>query len=363
MNAPIDFLKENANRYRKLIRGEHVDYAPFRLWLDQTFVCDFTKTDPVKYATDLETQFQAQKMVDDRFYGIRDYEVGVNIADLYFDYKQFQADAGSQGALGHYSFQFLRESLDDFDKYAQRKKIEDVPGVQDLVKAVDYFNTKLPKEKKASFYHGCTGAMDMFSIYRGTEKFFIDLYDHPKKVKQIFEYMTERSLEWLDFQERTWGDYNRENNLFDKVDIGEDYCAYLQPDLFDEYVMPYTGKIVEKCKGKYLCSLHTDGDMVPSGIYKLAELGIDELMGFSPNVDIKEYRKSMPDVILGGNIHPIVHMIEGSPEDVKAAAKYCFESANQNQRFVLCTGGAITAGAKPENVDAFLEATYEVTAY
>ena len=56
-------------------------------------------------------------------------------------------------------------------------------------------------------------------------------------------------------------------------------------------------------------------------------------------------------------------MIEGTPQYVKTAVKYCFENANQNQKFVLCTGGAISAGAKPENVDAFIECTYEITKY
>jgi uroporphyrinogen-III decarboxylase len=56
-------------------------------------------------------------------------------------------------------------------------------------------------------------------------------------------------------------------------------------------------------------------------------------------------------------------MIEGTPEDVKAAARYCFESAGENGKFVLCTGGSISMNAKPENVDAFLEANYEITRY
>lgn len=357
MKAPVDFLRENPKRYRQLACGERIDYAPFRLWLDQTFVCAFTQTDPAQYASDLETQLQAQKIVDERFYGLRDYEVGVNIMDIYFDYKQFQADSQSN------SFKFLEPSLDNFDKYYQRQPIEDVEGVSELIQAVEFYNRFLPEEKKANFYHGVTGAMDLFSIFRGTEKFFVDLYDQPEKVKQIFTFITERSLAWLDFQERQWGDYNRANNLFDKIDIGEDYCAYLPPELFDEFVLPYTGKLVEAWKGKVVCSLHTDGDALPSGIHKLAELGIDELMGFSPNIDIKEFRKAMPEVILGGNIHPIYDMIEGTPDKVKETARYCFESANQNQKFVLCTGGAITAGAKPENVDAFLEAAYEIVKY
>ena len=357
MRAPIDFLRDNENRYRKLIKGEHVDHAPFRLWLDQTFVCDFTKTDPAKYATDLDVQFHAQKLVDERYYGLRDYEVRVDFSDLYFDFEQYRIDTGDT------SCRILEKDLDVFDKYAQRKKISDLHGVRNLINAVDYYNTKLPAHKYANFYHGCTGAMDLFSLFRGTEKFFMDLYDHQTKVKEIFEFFTERSIEWLDFQQETWGDLNRRNNLFDKIDIGEDYCAYLQPDLFDEFVKPYTGKIVERWKGRVACSLHTDGDIIPSGIGKLGELGIDELMGFSPNLDIKLYRQALPDVILGGNIHPILHMIEGSPQDVKDGIKYCFDNANQNQKFILCTGGAITAGARPENVDAFLEAAYEIVKY
>ena len=39
IKAPVEFFKDNANRYKKLARGETPDYAPFRLWLDNTFCC------------------------------------------------------------------------------------------------------------------------------------------------------------------------------------------------------------------------------------------------------------------------------------------------------------------------------------
>jgi uroporphyrinogen-III decarboxylase len=98
-------------------------------------------------------------------------------------------------------------------------------------------------------------------------------------------------------------------------------------------------------------------------VSNLAQLDFDELMGFSPNIDIKEFRKALPDTILGGNIHPIKVMLEGTPNDVKAAARYCFENANQNQKFVLCTGGSISGPTKPENIDAFIESTWEIVKY
>lgn len=358
-NVPMDFLRENANRYRKLIRGEHVDYAPFRLWLDSTFVFWFTGVDPREYSRSLEVQLATQKAVNDRFYDLRDFSVDIGTFDIFFDFERFAAD--HPGAA---SYKVLVDDLDNFDKYYQRQTdFNKIKGVQELSDGIVYFNKNLPKHKQVSHYFGISGAMDLYSIVRGTENFFTDLYDNPAKVKKIFNFFTERSLAWLEFDEKKWGHINRYNNLYDKVDIGEDYCAYLPQELFKEFVEPHTGALFAKYKGKVCRSLHTDGDFVTSGIGHLNNINCDELMGFSPNIDIKEFRKALPNMILGGNLHPIKVMIEGTPETVKSVARYCFEQANQNQKFVLCTGGAITAGAKSENVDAFIEATWEVVKY
>jgi hypothetical protein len=359
IDVPRDFLEDNVNRYRKLMRGEKIEHAPFRLWLDNTFVCYHAKVDPIKYSTDLEVMFAAQKVVNDRFYDLRDFTIDVGNMDIFFDFDAFHRDYPNAR-----HFRVLEPSLDNFDKYCCRTPIRECECVENINNAVKYFNDRLPEHKKVGYYLGITGAMDLFSIIRGTEHFFMDLYDKPQKVKRVFDFYLERALEWLEFANEQWGEYNlKNNNLHDKVDIGEDYCAYLPPDLFRDFVVPYTGKIFETWKGRKLCSLHTDGDVVASGIELLNEANVEELMGFSPNIDINQYRKALPDVILGGNIHPIEVMIEGTPEDVKKAAKYCFESANRNQKFVLCTGGAISAGAKDENVDAFIEAAYEIVRY
>jgi hypothetical protein len=358
LRAPLDFYRDNVKRYRQLIRGERPDWAPYRLWLDNTFCCEYAGVDPARYAADFELMFEAQRVVNERFYDLRDFCVEVDTADLFFDREQFETD--HPHAVRN---RFLANSLDDFDRYFCRRKIAEVPSVRRLKEGIAYFNKRLPAHKQVCHYLGVFGLMDLFSILRGTEHFFLDLYDHPAKVKRIFDALFERILEWLEFEERTWGGPHPDNILFDKIDIGEDYAAYLPPDLFDEFVRPYTGEIFARYKGKAWCSLHTDGDMLPQAIHKLAELNIDELMGFSPNYDIKVFREALPDVVLGGNIHPIKVMNEGSPEDVKKAVGYCFSVAGTQGRFVLCTGGAIGAGAKPENIDALLEAAYEITRY
>jgi hypothetical protein len=354
-HVPREFFKGNVSRYRQLIRGEQPDWAPFRLWLDDTFVRAYTGIDKRKYQSSFAAMFEAQRQVDERFYGLRDYCVEVDTLDIYFDREKFRTEHPDMPVNC-----FLCHRIDDFDRYYSRKKFTDVPGVKRLFEGIEYFNRLLPPDRQVCHYFGVWGAMDYFSVFRGTECFLTDLYDEPAKVHKVFSYLTERSLEWLEFARKTWGGRNDNSILFDKLDIGEDYCVYLTPELFDEFIKPYTGKIFSEYKGKVLCSLHTDGDVVPSGISKLGEINIDELMGFSPNIDIKEFRQALPDVILGGNIHPIKIMNDGTPADVKNAVRYCFDIAGKKGRFVLCTGGAISAGAKTENVDAFLEAAYEI---
>ena len=359
INVPIDFLKENVNRYKKLARGEKPDCAPFRLWLDNMFACNYTGCPPHEYARDWETMFEVQKKVNDRFYDLRDYSVDAGAMDIYYCEDRFRADQ-PQARPGRW----LERDLDDFDRYFRPKcNFDEMDSVKRLAEGIVYFNSRLPKHKQVSHYFGVPGLMDLFSMFRGTTDFFTDLYDYPDKVERIFSLLCERSLEWLEYVDQRWGGPKEHNNLFDKIDIGEDYCAYMPPDMFDRFVKPYTGRIFEKYKGKVVCSLHTDGDILPRGIHKLGELGIDELMGFSPNVDIKLFREALPDVILGGNIAPISVMIHGTPDDVKKAARYCFETAGKNGKFVLCTGGAISMDAKEENVDAFLESVYEICRY
>ena len=352
--ASKEFFQENAKRYRTLISGKVPDYAPFRLWLDNYFVCKTAGIDPADYARNFEVCFNAQKVVHERFYEVPEFVVPAGHGDIFFNPDMFTDPPKTRHIL---------EDLATFDKIKPQENFMDIPSICRLFEVIEFFNKKLPKGKKVYYYFGTPGAFDLYSTYRGTEAMFLDLYDNPRYVHRIFTYLTERSLEWLDFARKKWEQLGMENGiLFDKLDIGEDYCAYVPPDLFDEFVKPYTGRLMEANKDK-LRSLHSDGDFHLENLAKLNKLGIDEFMGFSPNIDIKDVRRVLPDIILAGNIHPIKVMNEGTPEDVKNTVRYCFKHGAKNGRFVLCTGGAIGYGAKPENIDAFLESVYEICKY
>jgi len=354
----IDFLKGNNARYRQLMDGSRPDYAPFRFWADDLAVCSYTGVDHREFLSDLQVQLDAQKAFNARFHGMHGYSVYAGIPDLYYDAEQFAADFPNAVPC-----QFLGGGLQDFDKYYQRCKVADLPGVKRYREGLEFYRRNLPPDQCAAYYLGAWGAMDLFSVFRGSEMFFLDLYDCSQEVARIFEYLTERSLEMMAYAEQYFRPLNGDNVLYDKVDVGEDYCAYLPPDLFDEFVKPYTGRIFEHYKGRAWRSLHTDGDIHVDAIHKLGETGMDELMGFSPNIDIAEFRKALPDTVLGGNIHPLKVMIAGTPDDVKKAARHCFETAAGDGKFVLCTGGAMSDRTRPENIDAFFESAFEICKY
>lgn len=358
MNELYDFLQENNTRYRKLMRGEKTDYAPFRFWADDLLIRTYAGIDAAVFKNSFEAQLEAQKIFNTRFYDMHDYTVYGGIPDLYFDVERFAAE---NPGVPHW--QVLSTGLENFERYVQRASIENLMGIKRLRDGIEFFRRNLPAEKCASYYLGSYGAMDLYSIYRGTEKFFMDLYDCPNDVKRIFEYFTERSLAVMEYAQKYLQPLNGDNILYEKVDIGEDYCAYLPSDLFDEFVVPYTGRLFEAFKGKAWRSLHTDGDIHIEDIPKLADTGLDELMGFTPNVDIAEFRKALPDTVLGGNIHPIHVMMHGKPVDVKKAVRHCFETAGVNGKFVLCSGGSMSENTRPENIDAFFESVYEICKY
>jgi hypothetical protein len=358
MNDLYDFLHENNTRYRKLMRGEKPDYAPFRFWADDLLIRQYAGMDAATFMNSFEAQLEAQRRFNARFHDMHDYTVYGGVPDVYFDVERF---ARENPGVPHN--QVLSQGFEYFDRYAQRTPIADLPGVKRLRAGIDYFRRQLPTEQCGSYYLGSYGAMDLYSIYRGTEQFFMDLYDSPSEVKRIFDFFTERSLAIMDYAWEHFRPMNGDNVLYDKVDVGEDYCAYLPADLFDEFVVPYTGAIFSRFKGKAWRSLHTDGDIHIEDIHKLAETGLDELMGFTPNVDIVEFRKALPDTVLGGNVHPIHVMMHGTPSDVKKAIRHCFEVAGANGKFVLCSGGSMSENTKLENIDAFFESVYEICKY
>lgn len=358
MRALYDFLQENNRRYRDLMAGCRLEYAPLRFWADDLLIRSYAGMDATTFHGSIDAQLHAQQVFNARFYDMHEYTVYGGVQDLYFDLERFAVDFPDAPRD-----QVLSAGLDHFDKYAQRKSIDELPSVQRLKTGLEYFRKKLPPEKCAAYYLGAFGAMDLFSIYRGTEKCFMDLYDCPDAVKRIFEFFTERSLAMMDYAERVFKPLNGDNILYEKVDVGEDYCAYLPQELFDEFVVPYTGRIFEHFQNRAWRSLHTDGDIRVDDIQQLAKVGLDELMGFTPNVDIGEFRKALPNTVLGGNIHPIHVMMHGTADDVRAAVKRCFETAGQNGKFVLCTGGSMSENTKPSNIDAFFEAAHDICKY
>jgi uroporphyrinogen decarboxylase len=68
-------------------------------------------------------------------------------------------------------------------------------------------------------------------------------------------------------------------------------------------------------------------------------------------------------VCLKGNIDPSAVMLQGTPEEVRAAARRCIEAAGYNGGFILSPGCELPRDTPHANVWALMEAAREFGTY
>jgi uroporphyrinogen-III decarboxylase len=187
----------------------------------------------------------------------------------------------------------------------------------------------------------------------GPTQYFLASKTNPGLLHSLLRIITDCCIEWINWRIRHFG------GPMPVLDLGDDYAAYFSPDAFDEFVLPYTGAIMNAFPDAYNM-WHSDGDFTPHNLHKVNDLNIDMFNAFTPNLDIGYVRQVLePRIALAGNVHPIKTMVFGRPPDVLREARRCIELAGKRGPFVLCPGGGVGAGTRLENVDALIQASLE----
>ncbi|MEN6485567.1 MAG: uroporphyrinogen decarboxylase family protein, partial [Syntrophobacteraceae bacterium] len=111
---------------------------------------------------------------------------------------------------------------------------------------------------------------------------------------------------------------------------------------------------------------HTCGD-VKQFIPDFIECGLDILQSLQPkatNMDIRKLKQEFgKDIVFQGGMD-IQHVLPlGTPEDVKAMAKYALDSAKAGGGYIICTAHNIQIDTAVENVVALFEAYHEYGKY
>ena len=73
--------------------------------------------------------------------------------------------------------------------------------------------------------------------------------------------------------------------------------------------------------------------------------------------DLGELKRLYGDkIVLKGNLSTTGVMLNGTPDEVTAAARHCIEAAAEGGRFILSTGDQLGRDTPEENMRAMLEA-------
>ena len=134
---------------------------------------------------------------------------------------------------------------------------------------------------------------------------------------------------------------------------------------FREFALPYLKELVDAIKGftgGAEPSLHICGDS--SKIWpEMADTGAT-VLSLDDVVDLAAAPAPVGDrVALIGNVTPTATMVLGTPRDVYANAKECFEKGAGNPKgYILGLGCALPINTPPENVRALIDAAWELSA-
>lgn len=196
------------------------------------------------------------------------------------------------------------------------------------------------------------GPMTLASHLMGVTNFLVGLKTEPEKTHALMKMMTRTVIDWLDAQARVLPGVE---GIFVLDDImgflsEEDYLEFAHGYFKEIFAVPMTLK-----------ALHNDTPN-PVSFRHLADLDVN-LFNFSHLVPIPELRRMAGDsVVLMGNISPLDIMVNGSYDEVHAAALDCIGANAGHPGFLLSAGGGVSMGTPESSLRAIIDAVKEAPA-
>ncbi len=173
-------------------------------------------------------------------------------------------------------------------------------------------------------------------------------YDEPDMVHTVLNKTTEFLIQYaLAYKETGAGG----------VVVAEPLAGLLSPALMEEFAAPYMKRLVEAVQDdEFIVVYHNCGGAVPRLVDSIVSCGA-MAYHFGNAVDMKMMLEKMPDdVVVMGNIDPVAHLTEGTPDEVYRATRELLERCSVHRNFVISSGCDVPPHAKWENIDAFFRA-------
>lgn len=188
------------------------------------------------------------------------------------------------------------------------------------------------------------GPMAEAADLRGMNEIMLDLIDDPSFVHDLFAFIVEMELNFARAQIDAG---------IDIIGIGDAAASLVGPDLYRTLIFPYQQRMVDGLHAMGCpVRLHICGN-VTHLLADMGRLGV-EMVDIDAPTDLGLARERMgPDVAILGNIHPVLYLLEGTPEQVFEGLADCHEQVGD--RYIVGPGCEVPPLSPPENVRAVVD--------
>jgi uroporphyrinogen decarboxylase len=188
------------------------------------------------------------------------------------------------------------------------------------------------------------GPLALASHLMGVTNFLMGLKLDPAATHRLLEMNTTVVRTWLEAQAAALKEV-------EGVLVLDDIVGFLSPKDYMEFAHPYLKKIYDAFP-RSVKIFHNDTNN-PVCYPHLRDLGIN-IFNFTHLQPITKVRELVgPDICLMGNVPPLDVLTQGTPEDVRAAAKECLKLG---KGLLLSAGGGTSPGTPAQNISALIEA-------
>lgn len=206
---------------------------------------------------------------------------------------------------------------------------------------------RLAAEGLGSRIASARGPVTIASWLTGVIPLMEGILTKPDLVTRIFETVTTSIIRWLEAQL----EITRQPQAIMLLD---DMVGMVSRRTYTAMIEPHIKRIFEHFSD--LVRIYHNDTPCPHLFENFVQDGLD-VLNFSHETDIALAKETLGKrVALMGNVAPLGLGVRGTPEQVYAAARECLDKAAPGGGMILSYGGGVSPGAKPENIDALVQA-------
>ncbi len=182
--------------------------------------------------------------------------------------------------------------------------------------------------------YGQPGCWQDAAVLFGVENLIIETFSDPEWVHELLRVLLVRKRKYIE---------SLKNAHFDLIELGGGSASstVISPDIFDKFVAPYDGKLIEAAHlNDQRIVYHTCGGMTPL-LEMIADMKPDAMETFTPksmggDVELREAKNRIGDrTVMIGGFDQFHFLKDCPPDETRKAVRKCFESAGEGGGYIL----------------------------